>query len=106
MSMAFKAGKKKQKKTMRQMLDTCRLATAWAFNIFFYLVMTWMVITYAMTFGKEKTKGWLMSWVLASGNAWLVIEPFEVFILTMMPFLFDNECVANCRTTAKELGLG
>jgi len=46
-----------------------------------------------------------MSFVLASGQAWLIIEPFEVVLLVMLPFLFDNKCVANCRETAKELGL-
>ena len=66
------------KKTFREMLDKCRLITAWAVNFAFYLIMTWFVITYAMMFGPEKTKGWLMSWTLASGNAWLVVEPMEV----------------------------
>ena len=46
-----------------------------------------------------------MSWLLASGNAWIIIEPLEVVIIVMLPFLFDNACVANCRTTEKELGL-
>merc|ERR1712194_685437 len=36
---------------------------------------------------------------------YLIIEPFEVVLLVALPFLFDNKCVANCRQTAKELGL-
>jgi hypothetical protein len=96
---------KKPRKSLRQILDTARLAFAWLINIVFYLMMCWFVWTYASLFGPEETEGWLMSWVLASGNAWVVIEPLEVVIIVMLPFLFDNACVANCRTTAKELGL-
>merc|ERR1712194_581477 len=74
-------------------------------NIAFYLIMCWFTYTYAILFGPEETNGWLMSFVLASGQAWLIIEPFEVVLLVALPFLFDNKCVANCRETAKELGL-
>lgn len=97
--------RQQQKRSWRQILDIARSATAWLINWAFYLVVNWIVITYAMMFGKEKTKGWLMSWILASGNAWVVMEPFEVLLLVMLPFLFDNQCVADCKTTAKELGL-
>ena len=34
-----------------------------------------------------------------------VLEPIEVAALVMLPFLFDNSCVANCREKAKDLGL-
>ena len=82
-----------------------RLTLAWVFNIAFYLIMCWFTYTYASLFGPEETNGWLMSFVLASGNAWLIIEPFEVLLLVMLPFILDNKYVANCRDTAKELGL-
>jgi len=107
MRLAFQKAKeaRKKKKTLRQWLDICRLATAWMINIMFYLLFLWFIITYAMLFGPEETKGWLLSWALGAGNAWGVVEPFEVLVLVMMPFLFDNQCVADCRTTAKELGI-
>jgi len=40
------------------------------------------VITYAMQFGEKKTRSWLMSWVVASAYAWLIIEPIEVALLS------------------------
>ena len=107
MKIAFKKAReaKKVKRSWREIRDTARICIAWFINIAFYLAVTMIVITYAMMFGKEETKAWLMSWVLASGNAWLVMEPFEVLVLVMLPFLFENDTVQSCKENAKELGL-
>ena len=107
MKLAFKKAReaKKVKKSWREIRDIMRICIAWFINIAFYLVVTMIVITYAMMFGKEETKAWLMSWVLASGNAWLIMEPFEVLVLVMLPFLFENDTVQSCKENAKELGL-
>merc|ERR1719263_1002918 len=78
---------------------------SWAFNFFVFFMMCWMVITYALQFGEEKTQDWLLGWVVSSAHAWLIIEPLEVIILALFPVLLENECVANARETAKELGL-
>ena len=56
-------------------------------------------------FGEKKTQQWMLSLVIASSQSWVIIEPFEVVLIVMLPFLFDNKCVAKCRVTAKELGL-
>ena len=105
MKQAFQKAKEPKKRSLREIVDCARLTLAWVFNIAFYLIMCWFTYTYASLFGPEETNGWLMSFVLASGNAWLIIEPFEVLLLVMLPFLLDNSYVANCRDTAKELGL-
>ena len=105
LAMGRARSKKRTKRSWRQIRDTLRLSFAWFINVFFYLLICWFIWTYASVFGPEETKGWLMSWLLASGNAWIIIEPLEVVIIVMLPFLFDNACVANCRTTEKELGL-
>jgi hypothetical protein len=105
MKQAFQKAKEPKKRSLREIVDCGRITLAWVFNIAFYLIMCWFTYTYAILFGPEETKGWLMSFVLASGQAWLIIEPFEVVLLVALPFLFDNKCVANCRETAKELGL-
>ena len=105
MKLAFQKANETKKRSLREVVDCGRITLAWLFNIVFYLIMCWFTYTYAILFGPEETNGWLMSFVLASGNAWLIIEPFEVVLLVMLPFLFDNKCVANCRETAKELGL-
>ena len=97
--------KTKKKRGFRETLDKARLVLAWAINIAFYLMFTWFIITYASLFGPAETRRWLMSWLIGSGNAWMVIEPFEVIVLVMLPFLFDNSCVANCREASKEMGL-
>ena len=105
MKQAFQKAKEPKKRSLREIVDCGRITLAWVFNIAFYLIMCWFTYTYAILFGPEETNGWLMSFVLASGQAWLIIEPFEVVLLVALPFLFDNKCVANCRETAKELGL-
>ena len=58
-----------------------------------------------MLFDEEKTKEWLTSFAIASGNLWFVVEPVEVLALVMLPFLLDNSCVANTRQTLKDLGV-
>merc|ERR1712195_234955 len=95
MKLAFQKANETKKRSLREVVDCGRITLAWLFNIVFYLIMCWFTYTYAILFGPEETNGWLMSFVLASGNA----------LLVMLPFLFDNKCVANCRETAKELGL-
>ena len=105
MKQAFQKAKEPKKRSLREIVDCGRVTLAWVFNIAFYLIMCWFTYTYAILFGPEETNGWMMSFVLASGNAWLIIEPFEVVLIVMLPFLFDNKCVAKCRVTAKELGL-
>ena len=69
--------------------------------------MTWFCLTYAMVYfeTREDTEAWLLDFGIGFNTGCFVIEPFEVFILAAMPFLFDNSCVANCRQTAKDLGL-
>ena len=82
-----------------------RRITAWAFNCFFYFMLCWIVITYAMQFGEKKTQRWLLSWVFASMHAWLIVEPAEVVLIACLPWLLENRCVSNCKEFAKELGI-
>ena len=81
-----------------------RRISSWAINCFVYFMLCWMVITYAMRFGEVKTRQWLLSWVVASAHAWLVIEPAEVILIAFLPQLLENQCISNCREFAKELG--
>ena len=53
---------------------------------------------------QVKTRQWLLSWVVASAHAWLVIEPAEVILIAFLPQLLENQCISNCREFAKELG--
>ena len=82
-----------------------RRIASWAFNCFFYFMLCWIVITYAMQFGEKKTQRWLLSWVFASMHAWLIVEPAEVILIACLPWLLENKCVANCKEFAKELGI-
>ena len=91
----------------RHVKNTTRWALAWLFNFAVFFVMTWFCLTYAMVYfeTREDTEAWLKSFGIGFNTGCFVIEPFEVFILAAMPFLFDNSCVANCRQGAKDLGL-
>ena len=104
-----KGGKSKLSRTAwrRQCVNTTRWALAWLFNWTVYFMMTWFCLTYAMVYfeTREDTEAWLLDFGIGFNTGCFVIEPFEVFILAAMPFLFDNSCVANCRQTAKDLGL-
>lgn len=82
-----------------------RRICSWAVNCTIYFMLCWMVITYAMQFGEKKTHQWLLSWVVASCHAWLVIEPAEVILIALLPQLLENRCISNCKEFAKELGV-
>ena len=82
-----------------------RRISSWAINCFVYFMLCWMVITYAMRFGEVKTRQWLLSWVVASAHAWLVIEPAEVILIALLPQLLENKCISNCKEFLKELGV-
>ena len=82
-----------------------RRICSWAVNCTIYFMLCRMVITYAMQFGETKTHQWLLSWVVASCHAWLVIEPAEVILIALLPQLLENRCISNCKEFAKELGV-
>jgi len=81
-----------------------RRQVSWSVNFVIFFMLNWMVVTYAMQFGDKKTREWLLSLVMASVNAWLIIEPVEVILIAFLPQLLENKCVANCREFAKEMG--
>ena len=60
---------------------------------------------YALKFGIQKTNEWLIGWALGFSWSVLVIEPAEVGIIALCPWIFDNACVGEIRTQMKNFGL-
>ena len=53
----------------------------------------------------EKTDEWLLGLLQGFWFGVGILEPIEVMAIVLLPFLFDNSCVAELRTKAKDLGL-
>ena len=89
---------------MRLLRSQAQWATAWFVNFSIFFLMCWFSLTYAMLLGAKATDEWLMALLQGFWFGTAVLEPIEVAALVMLPFLFDNSCVAECRTKAKDLG--
>jgi hypothetical protein len=111
---------------IRMCLNETQWGLAWFANFFIYFLMCWFSLTYASLWtsvpywqmkgvsvteerakelGREKTDEWLLGLLQGFWFGVGILEPIEVMAIVLLPFLFDNSCVAELRTKAKDLGL-
>ena len=62
-----------------------------------------VTMIYASAFGNDETRTYLLTWCLSLGQMWIVIEPLEVLLLVMAPFLCENQTVTRLRTAYKDI---
>jgi len=86
----------------------CRVGAAWAFNLT-VLVLAYLVsIIFCARFGERETSTMSVSWLIAYGLTFLLIEPVQVLLLAGAPFLFDEttlvgRCCLRVRLVYNEL---
>ena len=68
-----------------------RLAIAWGFNFFIVLFSCLVSLIYALKYREEATKSMMMSWLIAYGVTFAIVEPMQVIVLACAPCLFDEE---------------
>jgi hypothetical protein len=86
----------------------CRQATAWTFAFVVIAICLLVAIVFAAKFGEADTGKMCISWLIAYGLTFAIIEPLQVILLAGAPFLFDEShrcgrCMTNCRTVYNEL---
>ena len=74
-----------------------RQAFGWLVNWYAYAHLDFTVIVYAAIYGPEDTtmiiEGWMVSLTMALG----VLEPFNIFMVALLPVLFSEEsCCMKC----------
>ena len=85
-----------------------RRTIAWIVNVSAMLFTLFVSFIYALKFGEYTMAKALVSWAIAYGWTFLLVEPFQVFFLAFSPCLFDEDtrCGRNmvrCRTIYNEL---
>ena len=48
-------------------------------------------LIYALKYREEATKSMVMSWLIAYGVTFAIVEPMQVLVLVCAPCLFDEE---------------
>jgi len=85
-----------------------RYKIAWTVNIIVLLQFMFVSLIYALKFGEQATANMVMSWVLAYGVTFALVEPIQVILLVCAPCLFDENtkcgrCMGRCRFVYNEL---
>lgn len=68
-----------------------RLCLAWAFQFFVCGVAYWYAIICAISFGNNQTTAFIVSWLVAYGWTFAIVEPAQVLIIAGTPCLCDEE---------------
>ena len=85
-----------------------RLALAWAFQAGVVAIGCFYSILVAASFGNRETTAMVISWLMAYGWTFAIVEPVQVLILAGAPCLFDEShrigrCCVRIRTVYNEL---
>jgi len=85
-----------------------RFNIAWTINILVLLQFMFVSLIYALKFGEQATANMVISWVLAYGVTFALVEPIQVLLLVCAPCLFDEStkcgrCMGRCRFVYNEL---
>ena len=85
-----------------------RRALAWSLSVFFMLASCWYALVIALRFGEDGIRSMAISWLLAYGLTFALIEPVQIVVIVSLPMLFDEEtkvgrCCERCRYVYNEL---
>ena len=85
-----------------------RLILAWAFNFGLFLFCCFIAVIYGLKFKEEATKAMCMSWLIAYGVTFAIIEPVQVLMITCAPWCVDEESrtgrnIQRCRFVYNEI---
>ena len=85
-----------------------RSSLAWLFNYLVFFFALLVALIYALKFGEVTMSKALITWAVAYGWTFAIVEPVQVVILALSPCLFDEEtrcgrCMVRGRTMYNEL---
>jgi len=86
----------------------CRIGAAWAFNLTVSALAYLVSIIFCARFGEKETSAMSVSWMIAYGLTFVLIEPAQVLLLASAPCLFDDStkvgrCCLRVRLVYNEL---
>lgn len=86
----------------------CRQILAWSFSALMVCGMLFQAIIYALKFGDQQTQSMIVSWLVAYGWTFAIVEPVQILILVCAPCLFDDStrcgrCMLWCKFIYNEL---
>ena len=85
-----------------------RRLIAWIVCVFVFLFSLFVAFIYALKFGEVTIAKALLSWAIAYGWTFAIVEPFQVVFLAFSPCLFTEDtrcgrCMIQCRFIYNEL---
>lgn len=85
-----------------------RMCCAWITNFSIVFVSLLISITLGAKFGENATSAMCISWLMAYGWTFLLVEPFQILVLAGAPCLFNEDhrcgrCMVRCRFVYNEL---
>jgi len=67
-----------------------RWMLAWAFNVGLILLACLVSVVYALKFQEAATRNMVLTWLVAYGVTFLVVEPIQICLLGCTPCCFDE----------------
>merc|ERR1711998_111940 len=86
----------------------CRITLAWLFNFLVPGICYLYAIILSIKFGEAQTANMILTWLIAYGWTFLLVEPAQVLILAGTPCMFNEEtkcgrCCVRARFVYNEL---
>ena len=96
------AQKRQEFNFRREHVFRCRLALAWMFNALIFLLALFTSFIYGLKFKESATNNMVLTWAIAYGVTFAIVEPVQVIFLVCTPCLFSEDhrcgrCMLQCR---------
>ena len=85
-----------------------RQAIAWAFNLIIIAIAYFFSIIFALKFQEEAMRNMALTWVIAYGVTFAIVEPVQVLVIAVFPSLMNSDTsvgrfCGRCRFVYNEL---
>ena len=81
-----------------------RWTMGWFINLSIFVTLWIICLVYGVTFGPLAFQQVVIAWFFALGQTWLVVEPTEVGVLTLLPSIASNKYVVRFKLFLKDAG--
>ena len=82
-----------------------RLGIAWGIAWLAYIFYNWIVIAYANCLMDEDTGLLLQDWIIGLSVSFVVMEPFAILLILVMPCIFKHPRFLACYSKCQEAGI-
>jgi len=82
-----------------------RWTMGWFINLSIFVTLWIICLIYGVTFGPLSFQQVMLAWFFALGQTWLIVEPTQVGVLTLLPSITSNTYVVRFRQFLNDSGL-